>query len=232
MHSKMYVKLLLVVSILAIISSSVMMFLGLSIKNSYAEFTPSATGIKLNSQMGQNIMDDRFSDLNKLIESMAPRLPTALLADSTGIGVPVRLKIPKIKVDTVIERVGLTPQGAVDVPKGPSNAAWFEFSPRPGDSGNAIITGHYGIWKNGKPTVFNGLSKLVAGDRLYIEDEKGRITVFIVRQSRSYDPKADVPEVFISSDGKAHLNLITCEGAWNKSVKSYPKRLVIFADKE
>ncbi len=135
-------------------------------------------------------------------------------------------------MDAVLEQVGLTPQGAVDVPKGPSNAAWFDLSPRPGAGGNAIITGHYGVWKNGKPTVFNNLSKLAAGDKLYIEDEKGQIIVFIVRQSRSYNPKADASDVFISNDGKAHLNLITCEGTWNKSAKSYSKRLVVFADKE
>ncbi|MEI6288627.1 MAG: class F sortase [bacterium] len=81
-------------------------------------------------------------------------------------------------------------------------------------------------------TVFNNLSKLKVGDKLYIEDEKQQIITFVVRQSRSYNLKADATNVFISDDGKAHLNLITCEGAWNSKTQSYPKRLVIFADKE
>jgi LPXTG-site transpeptidase (sortase) family protein len=148
------------------------------------------------------------------------------------IGLPMRLKIPKINVDTAIEYVSLTSDGAVDVPKNPINVAWFNLGPRPGNNGNAIITGHYGPWKNGKKSIFDNLHKLHKGDKLYIEDDKGVIISFIVRESRSYDPKADASDVFDSNDGKSHLNLITCEGIWDKDSKSYSKRLVIFTDKE
>ena len=146
--------------------------------------------------------------------------------------IPVRLKIPRINVDATIESVGLTPQGAVGVPKGSSNTSWYNLGPRPGERGNAVITGHYGIWKNGKPTVFNNLLKLRQGDKIYVKDLKGATLTFVVREVRKYDPNADASDVFISSDGKAHLNLITCDGAWNKVSKSYPRRLVIFTDRE
>jgi len=144
---------------------------------------------------------------------------------------PVRIKIPKINVDAIIEYVGLTSLGGVDIPEGPINAAWFKFGPRPGDPGNAIIIGHYG-WKNNIVAVFDDIYKLVKGDKVYIEDEDGKVITFIVRESRSYDPKADASFVFVSSDDKSHLNLITCEGIWNKALKSYSKRLVVFTDRE
>lgn len=147
-------------------------------------------------------------------------------------GFPVRLQIPKIRVDAIIESVGLTSQGAVDVPKGPINTAWYNLGPRPGETGSAVITGHYGVWKNGTPTVFNNLSKLRKGDKVYVKDKKGTTLTFSVREIRKYDPSADAQDVFISNDGKAHLNLVTCEGLWNKASKSYPKRLVVFTDKE
>jgi len=143
---------------------------------------------------------------------------------------PVHIIIPKINVSTAIESVGLTPQKAVDVPKGPIDVAWFKLGPRPGDSGNAIIVGHSG-WKDNKPAVFDSLSKLSLGDKLFVEDEKGATTTFVVQGSQRYDPNADASKVFISNDGKSHLNLITCEGVWDKVSKSYSKRLVIFADK-
>ncbi|MFZ2299818.1 MAG: class F sortase [Candidatus Moraniibacteriota bacterium] len=54
----------------------------------------------------------------------------------------------------------------------------------------------------------------------------------MVRESRSFDPDADALDVFSSDDGKAHLNLITCEGVWDKASKRYSKRLVVFTDKE
>lgn len=146
-------------------------------------------------------------------------------------GLPVRLKIPKIKVDAAIDYVGLTPQGDMDVPKGPANVAWYKQEPRPGEIGSSVIAGHFG-WKDGIPAVFDDLNKLSEGDKLYVEDGKGTIISFVVQRSQSYDPSADTSSVFRSSDGKAHLNLITCEGAWDKTQKSYSKRLVVFADKE
>lgn len=152
--------------------------------------------------------------------------------NQVDLGLPARLVIPKIKVDTSVESIGLTPQGAVDVPKGPINVAWFNRSVHPGDNGSAVITGHYGYWKNGKLGVFNNLSKLSKGDKIYIKDKQGVTITFVVRELKIYGPNDSVPAVFVAIDGKAHLNLITCLGVWNKATKSYPKRLVVFADKE
>lgn len=142
---------------------------------------------------------------------------------------PVRLKIPSINVDATVEYVGLTSSGAIDVPKNSTDVAWFNLGPRPGENGSAVITGHYG-WKRENKSAFDNLFKVHKGDKLYVEDGKGKIISFVVRESRRYDPNANASDVFESSDGKAHLNLITCEGDWDKDSKSYSKRLVIFAD--
>lgn len=144
---------------------------------------------------------------------------------------PVRLKIPSINVDAPVEYVGLTSDGAMDVPKERANVAWFNLGSRPGENGSAVVAGHYG-WKNGKTSAFDNLYKLRKGDKIYIEDENGTTITFVVRESRRYDPKADASYVFGSYDGKSHLNLITCEGAWDKVFKTYSKRLVVFTDKE
>ena len=149
----------------------------------------------------------------------------------TGSDLPVRLKIPKINLDTAIEYVGLTKEGGMDVPKNRSNVGWFNLGTRPGDEGSAVVAGHFG-WKNGKASAFDNLSKLKKGDRIYVQDKKGAVVSFVVREIRSLDRKADASSVFNSRDGKAHLNLITCEGVWNKTEKSYSKRLVVFADRE
>jgi len=144
---------------------------------------------------------------------------------------PARIKIPSINVDAAVERVGLTPEGVIDVPKGHTNAAWFESGPRPGENGNSIIDGHFG-WKNGIPAVFDELHRLQKGDKLYVEDGTGAVTAFVVREIRTYGENEDAKNVFISNDGKAHLNLVTCEGTWNKDRHSYSDRLVVFTDKE
>lgn len=151
--------------------------------------------------------------------------------EEVSSGIPMRLKIPGIDVDAAVEYVGVTPDGAMDIPKSQDNAAWFELGQRPGENGSAVIAGHYGWRKNGKPSAFDNLYKLRKGDKLYIEDDKGAIITFVVRESRRYDPNADASDVFDSSDGKAHLNLVTCEGVWDEVAGSYSKRLVVFTDK-
>lgn len=144
---------------------------------------------------------------------------------------PIRIAIPVLNVDSLVEYVGVTDGGEMDVPKGPTNTAWFNLGPRPGEEGSAVISGHFG-WKNGISAVFDNLHKLKTGDKIYTTDDKGIATAFVVREIRSYDQNADASYVFGSNDGKAHLNLVTCQGIWNKKLKSYSNRLVVFADKE
>ena len=144
---------------------------------------------------------------------------------------PVRLRIPKIHVDAALESVGLTPEGDVGVPQGLVSAGWFNSGPLPGETGNAIIDGHSGL-QNGIPAVFDNLYKLKKGDKVHVEDGKGITLTFVVRETRKYDAAADAVDVFSSDDGKAHLNIITCNGVWDKVKKTYSDRLVIFTDKE
>ena len=145
-------------------------------------------------------------------------------------GLPVRLRIPSIRVDAAVEAVGLTAAGAMDTPKETNDVAWFHPGPRPGEAGSAVIAGHFG-WEDGKALVFNDLSTLHQGDIVQVEDGYGITLSFVVRETRNYDPAADASEIFTSSDGKAHLNLITCEGVWNVQEQQYSNRLVIFTER-
>ena len=156
-----------------------------------------------------------------------PKAATAIASSS-----PVRLKIARLEINTLIESVGLTTQGAVGVPNGENNVSWFNLGTLPGEVGSAVISGHFGYWKNGRAAIFNSLARLKPGDKISIENQKGTVVNFVVRTSKSYNQNAQATEVFSSTDGGVHLNLITCGGTWNKKTKSYPQRLVIFADLE
>lgn len=167
--------------------------------------------------------------------------PTPLSKDATVItviekpkvtvGLPIRLKIPVINVDAVIRYSGLTPDGAMGTADGVNEVAWYQLGPRPGEIGSAVIAGHYGFF-NGNESIFNGLSTLNKGDKIQIIDEKEATITFIVQGSQRYNPTADASSIFKSNDGKAHLNLITCDGTWENAEQTYSDRLVIFADKE
>lgn len=156
--------------------------------------------------------------------------PIVQVIEQTAFGLPINLIIPSINVSSTVEYVGLTPDGAMDVPKNQNNVAWLEIGTRPGENGTAVIDGHYG-WKDKNPSVFDNLYKLRPGDEILIKDDKGEDIYFVVREMKRYSPGANAKAVFISDDNKSHLNLITCEGAWNKDSKSYSTRLVIFTDK-
>jgi len=151
--------------------------------------------------------------------------------DQSNIVLPARLKIPTIQVDAAIIPVGLTYDGAMDVPKNAEEVAWYSIGPRPGEIGSAVIAGHYN-WINNMPAVFDDLHKINKDDEISIEDENGVITTFVVRKIQTYDKDEDSSDIFTSDDGKAHLNLITCTGAWNKAEQAYSKRLIVFTDKK
>ena len=153
--------------------------------------------------------------------------PTPVPARS---GLPVNLKIPEINVDAAIESVGLTKQGEMGVPKGHFSTAWFNLGPRPGENGNAVIDGHFGIWDNNAPAVFNNLHKLRIGDMVYVENDQGKTITFVVRELRTYKPDQNASDVFGLGDGLSHLNLVTCGGTWNETTQSFPNRLVVFTD--
>ena len=151
--------------------------------------------------------------------------------EQVSVELPVRLKIPVISVDSAVIPVGFTSDGEMGVPKNPAEVAWFNLGPRPGESGSAVIAGHYG-WENNIPAVFDNLHKLRKGDKVYVEDEKGTTITFIVREIRTYGKDEAALDVFSSSDGKAHFNLVTCTGAWNTEEKTRSERLIVFTDKE
>lgn len=179
----------------------------------------------------QNVLTNYVPTSDISTASIAIPLPNHTLLAGESIGVPMRIKIPKIAVDAVIEKVALVADGSMGVPKRALNTAWYELGPRPGEMGSSAISGHVNWW-NGATGVFRNLHKLKKGDKITVLDDKGAIISFVVRESRIYKASADATDVFISNDGKAHLNLITCTGTWNKRTQQYSQRLVVFTDKE
>jgi LPXTG-site transpeptidase (sortase) family protein len=175
---------------------------------------------------------DRSTLQNSIVVPPAAKNTAKITTEQIDIGLPVRLQISAIKVDATIKPVGLTSNGAMDVLDSPVDVAWYQLGKRPGEVGSAVLAGHYGTWENGQGSVFDNLSKLQKGDKISVTDERGLITTFVVQRSQSYNSQADASDVFLSDDGKAHLNLITCEGIWDNVSQSYPKRLIIFSNKE
>lgn len=183
-----------------------------------------ATGSLLVTRQQSNI-----SETGKTLLAGSVQQISAMAQGISVPGLPVRLKIPKLAVNSSIEGLGLTEEGDMDAPEAIDIAGWYNAGPRPGDIGSAVVDGHFGILGN-KPAIFDSLHTLNKGDLIYVEDRDGNTHTFIVSRTRLFQPDDDASEVFHSDDDKSHLNLITCQGTWNENKESYSERLVVFAD--
>jgi len=149
------------------------------------------------------------------------------IVDLPILNLPSRLLIPTIGVNAEIQYVGVNDKGEMEVPSNITDVGLFKFGVIPGQTGSAVIAGHFN-GENNQEGVFANLNKLKAGDKLSIEDKTGKSITFIVQKKELYD-SGYADDVFNQS-GDAHLNLVTCDGLWDEAKKSYTKRLVIFSD--
>jgi hypothetical protein len=158
-----------------------------------------------------------------------PPITFPIINPQTNIGLPTKLYITDLTVQAAIEQVTIATDGSMAVPKDPMNAGWYATGTRPGAIGSAVIDGHVNWW-GGKAGVFKNLHTIKPGTKIMVTDDTGAIISFIVIKTTKYDAAADATDIFTSTDGLAHLNLITCTGTWNTALHQYNDRLVVFAD--
>lgn len=113
----------------------------------------------------------------------------------------------------------------MDVPKRWENVAWYKPGYEPGVPGNAVIAGH--LDSDTGPAVFWNLKSLTPGDVVSIVNDRGETVRFAVKTSEVYfADDAPLLRIFGPSD-TARLNLITCDGAFDKEARKYDRRLVV-----
>ncbi|GES33314.1 class F sortase [Streptomyces angustmyceticus] len=148
-------------------------------------------------------------------------------AASMPKSVPERLSIPSLQVSSTLETLGQHTNGTMETPRDPDKAGWYRPGPTPGSRGPAVIAGHV-TW-NGKPSVFEKLSTMKAGDTIEVARQDGKTAKFTVDRVAQY-PKNKFPtvEVYKNLD-HAGLRLITCGGRYNEGRHYYPDNVVVFA---
>lgn len=140
-----------------------------------------------------------------------------------------KISIPKINVNANIQSVGLDKNGNMGVPSNFKDVAWYKHGPQPGEVGSAVIAGHVDN-ALGLPGVFNDLHKLAEGDLIHVKDSDGKLLMFRVIKKEIYEPEHTQNAEIFSMNDTARLNLITCDGVWIQSKKSYSERLVVFTE--
>ncbi len=148
-------------------------------------------------------------------------------ASAQPVAVPVSLAIPAIGVKTPLIRLGLTPAGALQVPSSTSVAGWYTASPRPGQTGPAVIAGH--VDSRTGAAVFFRLRLLRPGELVYVRRGDGSLAVFRVTAVRTY-AKVQFPTAAVYGPvPDAELRLITCGGAFDHATGHYLSNVIVSA---
>jgi Sortase domain len=165
--------------------------------------------------------------------------PGASAAGTTGRGgaaaslhksLPVSVAIPAIGVRSRLLRLGLNPDGTIQVPSlltSADEAAWYKYSATPGQRGTAVIEGHVDSYHG--PAVFFRLGALRPGNRIEVTLADGVTAVFLVTGVREYSKDEFPAKTVYGPTGHPALRLITCGGDFDPATGHYLSSVVVFA---
>ena len=144
------------------------------------------------------------------------------------VALPVRIRIPAIGVNSVLERLGRLADGSIDLPhRQIQDAGWYREGPRPGQPGPAVIIGHVD-WDHG-PAVFFDLDQLRPGDQVYVDRADGSVGRFRVT-GMSQVPKVRFPtDLVFGQNLEVSLRLVTCGGSFDRTTRNYRDNVIVFA---
>lgn len=150
-----------------------------------------------------------------------PREPAEEVAE------PVRIWIPSIDVDAGVVRVGLQNDGAMETPD-LGRAGWYTEGPKPGEEGPSVVIAH--VDSKAGPDVFYRLRELRPGAEIHIERSDGSTATWVSERSEQTD-KDELPvESIWNPTDEPVLRLVTCGGAFDRSVGHYTDNVIVYAD--
>jgi hypothetical protein len=142
---------------------------------------------------------------------------------------PVRVQIPALAVDSVVDPVGVAPDGQMAIPEDVDRVGWYRFGPAPGDDGSAVIAGHVDDREQGLG-VLAPLQDAAVGDEVLVVDAEGATTRWRV-VSRELISKQVLPlDRIFTRTGPPRLTLITCGGPFLPEYASYRDNVVVVAE--
>jgi sortase A len=195
---------------------------------------PTVNDVTTEKEVKQNDVQEQQAQISEPLVKISE--PTSAAAQAPGQPsltavqpiIPVRIQIPSIKVDAMIENVGILDNGQMGVPEVEKNVGWFEPGYKPGQNGSAVMAGH--VDNKTGPSVFFYLKTLKKGDKVLVTSEDGRTLSFVVTNIASYKTEESPIDYIFGKTVKPRLNLITCTGNYNRKTDQHEKRLVVFTE--
>jgi LPXTG-site transpeptidase (sortase) family protein len=142
------------------------------------------------------------------------------------------LIIPSIGVNAPVYGAHVV-DGTMADPVGYFNAVWYDFSDFPGlggyaTGGNLVMAGHVDSAVYGA-AVFYYMRNLAVGDAIQYRTSEGELFTYVVTGVGDYLPSDNWTGIV--SSATADLTLITCIGTFDRSIREYSHRRVVFASR-
>ena len=187
---------------------------------------------------------------NTVTETAAPGTPQparpaqATTAPVPGTSIPVRPATPAAQtpkdpaprfltvegttINMPIVQVGVSPDGAMEIPEPFDEAGWYRFGAAPGAAaGTAVIAAHVDTTSDSAP--FSQLKTLAPGTLVTVQREGGAPVTFRVTGVELMAKDAfDGASVF-RRDGPPELKLVTCGGRWLDEQQDYGDNVIVTA---
>jgi sortase (surface protein transpeptidase) len=142
---------------------------------------------------------------------------------------PVRVRIPRLKVDAKIVPVGVNYAGEMDSPKNAWDVAWYAPGYKPFEQGNAVLAGHVDYINVG-PAVFFNVKTMTKGDRIVIVTADGTEYEFEVTETQQCKAEQCPVERIFGPNPNRGVVLITCIGNFNRATLEYDARFVVYTE--
>ncbi len=142
---------------------------------------------------------------------------------------PKYITLSSIGIGGYVQKVGIDQVQAIAVPNNIYMAGWYVDSVQPGKPGLSVIDGHVdGVTKN--DAIFGRLKDMKIGDEIQVELGSGVVKKYHVISTQTVATSEAVNYLFSQQPNvKSQLNLITCTGTFDKTAKSYDKRVIVSA---
>ncbi len=163
------------------------------------------------------------------VTTSANTTPVPLPVTAPIVGIPQRLIISAINVNTPIVQEGVTPEGSMDVPNNTVEAGWYKYGSKPGEQGNAVIDGHLAYSSSGG--VFANLHNLPLGGQISVVDVNGVEYQFKVNHTELLAYNDTNLNAIFGATTNRQLVIITCAGTWLQAEQTYSQRLIVFAER-
>jgi sortase (surface protein transpeptidase) len=140
---------------------------------------------------------------------------------------PLTLRIPSIHVSAEFETpLGLSPEGAVEVPVAYDTVGWYKYGPTPGEIGPAVIFGHVDTVEG--PAVLYSLGQVHEGDEVIIEREDGSTVIFEIQDFERVKQCEFPNDKVYGNLPYAGIRIITCSGVFDKKSQNYSHNLIVY----